>query len=225
VFYRQKPGFLKKPGFSDQGRNVSQSADQVLVVGGLKIHPELLEEVPAERCVLHECMGACCSGGVWLDKAQVATFVPYVDTIKANLPEERRDPDTWLSAPEPGEDVPPGAEIGTNVIDDPVQPGQTCCVFLRPDRKCAFQLTSQQLGLGWPGLKPFFCALYPLYVEDGEFVIDHDTEAVFPKANCRRFSSEKKPVYQIFKDEVVLVLGEEGYRELETKAKKLTRAA
>ena len=31
-----------------------------MIINGFKIHPELLQQVYAERCVLPECLGACC---------------------------------------------------------------------------------------------------------------------------------------------------------------------
>jgi hypothetical protein len=186
-----------------------------MIINGFKIHPELLEEVHAERCVLQECLGACCAGGAWLDVEQLKTIVPQVEAISANLPEDRRDPNAWFSAPAANEDVPPGAVIGTNVIDDPRRSGGTCCIFLRPDRLCALQVTSQQLGLEYPGLKPLFCALYPLQVRGDELIIDHETAENFGGATCRRACANQQPLYRVFKDEVALVLGEEGYREME----------
>jgi len=186
-----------------------------MIINGFKIHPELLAEVHTERCVLSECLGACCTGGAWLDVEQLKTIVPYAEAIKANLPEERRDPDKWFSAPSADEDSPDGAMIGTNVVDDPRRPGETCCVFLRPDRLCALQVTSQQLDLKYPGLKPLFCALYPLQVCDAEIIIDHETAENFGGATCQRTCANQQPLYRVFKEEVVLVLGEEGYRELE----------
>lgn len=190
-----------------------------MIINGLKIHPELLEIVAAERCVLHECMGACCSGGVWLDVADLKSIVLHVATIKANLPDERRDPNTWFSAPEPDETTPSGVKVGTNVIDDPGRPGLTCCVFLRPDRLCALQVTSQQLGLIGLGLKPFFCALYPICVRNDEVMLDHETERNFGGANCRRSCATPRPVYEVFAEELTLLLGEDGYRELQTQGR------
>lgn len=188
--------------------------DDALIIHSLRVQSELLEEVEAERCVLHECHGACCSGGAWLDVEQLKTIAPRVEAIQANLPDDRRDPNAWFSAPEPNEDSPEGVIVGTNVIDDPLRPGATCCVFLRPDRLCALQVTSEQLGMAYPGLKPLFCALYPLRIKDGEVGVDHDTPKVFPGATCRRFSSTKKPLYEVFKDEMILALGAEGYQQL-----------
>ena len=186
-----------------------------MIVNGFKVHPELLEEVYTERCVLNECRGACCTGGAWLDVEQLKIIVPYVEVIKANLPADRRDPNLWFSAPTAGEETPGDDLIGTNVVADPDRPGDSCCVFLRPDRLCALQLTSQQLGLDYPGLKPLFCALYPLQLRDAEICIDHDTAQNFGGANCQRPCATKQPLYQVFKVEMQLLLGEDGYRELE----------
>jgi hypothetical protein len=191
-----------------------------VIVNGYKIHPELLQNVYAERCVLRECLGACCTGGAWLDAAQLKAIVPYVEAIQANLPEERRDPNSWFSAPAADEDKPEGVAIGTNVVNDVRRPGETCCVFLRPDRRCALQVTSEQLGLEYPGLKPLFCALYPLQLRDDEIVIDHETERNFGSATCRRACATPQPLYRVFKAEVILALGEEGYRELDAAARR-----
>jgi hypothetical protein len=185
-----------------------------MIINGFKLHPELLQEVYAERCVLHECRSACCTGGAWLDVEQLKTIVPHVAAVKANLPEERRDPNAWFSAPAVDEDSPEGAILGTNVIDDLVRPGETCCVFLRPDRLCALQVTSQQLGLEYPGLKPLFCALYPLQVRDDEIVLDHETAQSFGGVLCQRASATRQPLYRIYHTELELILGEEGYEEL-----------
>jgi hypothetical protein len=185
-----------------------------MIINGFKIHPELLEEVYSERCVLHECLGACCTGGAWLDVEQLKLIVPEAEAIAANLPEERRDPNAWFSAPAIDEEAPAGAIIGTNVVDDPRRPGETCCIFLRPDRLCALQVTAEQLQLEYPGLKPVFCALYPLQVRADEIVIDHATAENFRGAVCQRACATRRPLYQVFQTELVLILGEEGYAEL-----------
>ncbi len=186
-----------------------------MIINGFKLHPELLEEIDAERCVLSECLGACCTGGAWLDVEQLKSIVPHVEAIKANLPEDRRDPDSWFSAPSADEGAPEGTLIGTNVCDDERRPGETCCVFLRPDRLCALQVTSQQLGLPYPGLKPLFCALYPLQVRSDEISIDHETAQNFGGVLCQRACARRQPVYRLFKAELIVLLSEEGYRALE----------
>ena len=190
-----------------------------MIINGFRIHPELLQEVYAERCVLQECLGVCCTGGAWLDLEQLKTIVPHVEAVKANLPEDRRDPNAWFSAPAAEEAAPEGAILGTNVVDDPRRPGETCCVFLRPDRLCALQVTSQQLGLEYPGLKPLFCALYPLQVRAGVIVVDHETELNLGGASCQRVCAARQPLYQVFQAELELILGAEGYEELRARSK------
>lgn len=145
----------------------------------------------------------------------VRTIVPHVEAIQLNLPAGRSDPNGWFSAPAADEQSPNGLVIGTNVIDDPLRPGQTCCVFLRPDRLCALQVTSHQLGLEYPGLKPLFCALYPLQVREAEIVVDHETTQNFGSATCQRVCATRQPLYRVFKEEMILILGEDGYRELD----------
>ena len=186
-----------------------------MIINGFTIHPELLQIVQAERCVLRECLGACCTGGAWLDVEQLKIIAPHVEAIKANLPEERRDPNAWFSSPAADEDSPEGAAIGTNVIDDTARPGETCCVFLRPDRLCALHVTSDQLGLAYPGLKPLFCALFPIQLHGNEIIIDHATAENFGGILCRRPGAQAQPLYRLYQPELVLLLGEEGYRELE----------
>jgi hypothetical protein len=186
-----------------------------MMINGFTIHAELLQDVYAERCVLRECLGACCTGGAWLDVEQLKLIVPHVAAIQENLPEERRDPNAWFSAPSAQEDAPEGALIGTNVIDDPQRPGETCCVFLRPDRLCALHVASDQLGLAYPGLKPLFCALFPLQVRGAEVIVDHDTAQNLGGILCRRVSAQPQPLYRLYRPELTLLLGEEGYQELE----------
>lgn len=194
---------------------MNEETEEPLMINGLRIDPILFTEVNAQRCLLDECKGACCSGGVWVDQEAVAALVPHVEAIKANMPEDRRDPDTWFSAPSPDEDFPSGIAIGTNIVDDPVRTDdRTCCIFMRHDRRCAIQVTNQQLGREWPGLKPFYCALYPIFLSKGVLSYDDETPLVFEDATCQRFCAEKQPLYKIYQEEIEMVLGAEGYAEL-----------
>ncbi|HET7087328.1 MAG TPA: hypothetical protein VFL17_01635 [Anaerolineae bacterium] len=188
--------------------------DRPLMIQGIRIDPSLLKRGAIARCEVVECMAACCTGGVWLEPGEMPRILEWAETIKRHIPPERHDESTWFSAGEPDENMPRGHEMGTTTVNDPMRPGQTCCVFLRSDRKCALQVVSEECHLGWPGLKPFFCAIYPLYFEDGALSMDEDTPLDFEGGGCQRVAPEIRPMYRIYREEAILILGEDGYREL-----------
>ncbi|HEY4689279.1 MAG TPA: DUF3109 family protein [Anaerolineae bacterium] len=188
--------------------------DESLIIGGIRIDPKVLRPMPIERCALKECQAACCSGGVWVESKHVARILESAEIVKPVLPPERRDESQWFSPGEPDENWPLGYEQGTTTVDDPARPGQTCCVFLRPDRKCALQVASEAHRLGWPGLKPYFCAIYPLYHEHDAMTVDDETPLDFPGGGCQRPAAQARPLYEVYREEAILILGEDGYREL-----------
>ena len=185
-----------------------------LIINGLRIDPSVLRSAPLQRCAVVECQAACCSGGVWLDAGHMPRILEWAGVIKQALPPDRRDESQWFSEIEDDPDFASGRCTGTNTVDDPQRPGKTCCVFLRPDRKCALQVVSHQHGLGWPGLKPFYCAIYPLVVSGKTLTLDEETALDFEGGGCQQPCAESRPIYQIYRDETVLLLGEEGYQQL-----------
>jgi hypothetical protein len=185
--------------------------DGSLIVNGIRIDPDVLRKDGVRRCAEVNCVAACCSDGVWLREDEAPHILAWADTIKACLPAERHDESTWF---EQGNN-----ELGTASVDDPLRPDDTCCVFLQPDRKCALQVVSQAHSLGWPGLKPYYCALYPLYFENGVLLVDDATPLNVTGAMCRQAKPPRRAMYKLYKEEAKLVLGEDGYRELCEKAK------
>lgn len=181
-----------------------------LIINGIRIDPGVLREDAVRRCGDVKCVGACCSDGVWLCEEEAPRILEWAGAIKACLPPDRHDQSIWFERRDD--------EVGTAAVADPLRPNQTCCVFLQTDRKCALQVVSQANNLGWPGLKPYYCALYPLYTEDDTLLVDRITPRNVTGAMCRHAKPPKQPVYKLFRDEMVLVLGEDGYRELCEKA-------
>lgn len=181
-----------------------------LVIKGIRIESKVLQKRNVRPCGEGKCIAACCSGGVWLREDEAPRILEWADAIKACLPADRHDHSKWFESGKDDEEE----EIGTSTVDDPVRPGQHCCVFLQPDRKCSLQVVSQENNLGWPGIKPFYCATYPFYTEDDALMVDDETPLKFKGAACRRPSSDKRPLYEIYKMEAILALGEDGYREL-----------
>jgi hypothetical protein len=77
------------------------------------------------------------------------------------------------------------------------------------DHLCALQVTSERLGLGWPGLKPLDCALYPLTIEAGMVRYDEATTAANPHATCQRpqVGQVRRPRSAVFASELDLAIG------------------
>ena len=183
-------------------------------MNGPRIDPSILQLAAAQRCAPAECQAACCTGGVWLDADHGQRILAWAEAIKPFLPPDRRDPSKWFAEDEADDDFPSGRCVGTSIVDDPQRPGKTCCVFLRRDRKCALQVASSAHGLGWPGLKPYFCAIYPMTIKDNTLMMDDETPRDFEGGSCRRPAPELRPLYHVYREEVTLALGEEGYRAL-----------
>lgn len=181
--------------------------DSSLIINGISIDPSVLRKESVHRCALVQCMADCCSGGVWLKDEEVPPIRKWAGAVKACLPSDRHDDSKWFEKEEK-------EGYATQTVDDPKRPDETCCVFLQLDRKCALQAVSNAHNLGWPGIKPFYCAIYPLYFEDGVLSIDDETELDEETAMCRRFTPGPRAMYELYPDEAALILGEEGYREL-----------
>jgi hypothetical protein len=191
--------------------------DDALVINGIRISPGILRKKAVRRCSEIKCLAACCTDGVWLLDDEAPRILEWADAIKACLPPDRHDESQWF---EQGK-----GELGTIPVKDPVRPDDTCCVFLQPDRKCALQVVSRANNLGWPGIKPYYCTLYPLYVEDDELLLDNVTHLNVNGAMCRAEKPPRQEVCKLFPDELTLVLGEEGFRELCEKAESSKKPA
>lgn len=188
--------------------------DGSLMINGIRVRRDVRCTGVVHPCgaVDNSCVGACCSGGVWFKSEEEGERIrAWAKEIKARIPADRHDESEWFERED--------GEVGTRAVSDPLRPGQTCCVFQQTDRKCALQIVSQQNQLGWPGIKPFYCAIFPLYYEDGVMSIDDETTSEMDDAACRRLAPQQRPVFELYPDEAILILGEDGYRELREKAR------
>lgn len=185
--------------------------DGSLIIKGIRVNRDVLRKDAVQACTIGQCTAVCCSTGVWLKTEEVPRILEWGEAIKAYLPPDRHDESKWFLSSKPDDDQP--AELGTSTVADPLRSGKTCCVFLQTNRKCALHIASQVNNLGWPGLKPYFCAIYPLFFEEGELSVD-DSPLDSESASCRRFTNGVGAIYEMYRDEAILILGEEGYREL-----------
>lgn len=190
-----------------------------ITIRGHQIAPSLLEAQPICRCDIAVCQARCCSDGVWVDSGQAGRIVEHAGLIAPLLPPDRRDPAGWFAEPYVDPHAPSGRYIGTTTVADSTHPNGSTCVFLRPeDRFCAIQAASIANGLEPWALKPYYCCLFPLVDEwDGQaarLLLDSDNDLFERGGGCRAQSQQARPVFQVYAEEVALVLGVDGYRDL-----------
>ncbi len=188
-----------------------------LMINGRAVHPDLLEARPLSRCDLAECQSYCCNGGVWIHTSQVDDILAHQDLILPHLPPDRRDPSKWFDGVvEPDIDYPEAGDCtGTSVVIDPTHPAGQTCIFLNAERLCVLQKAGMEAGEHPWRFKPFYCALHPLGLGLNMLELEEDSEVYKEGGSCSRPSGELIPLYQLFDVETKLVLGEDGYAQLD----------
>lgn len=174
------------------------------------LNPRLLHSEAIQRCVLSECKGACCLHGVWIDRAEREEILAQADLIAEAMPQTLRDPEVWFdSRVEPDPFSHSGEVFHSNVLPDPAHYGRTACVFLREDFKCALQVAGQSAGLHPWRLKPFYCILHPLDLdEEGRITLDSSQELLAEEGSCLRPAEAGIPLLETFEAELTYLLGD-----------------
>ena len=192
-----------------------------MIINDFIINERLLEKKQITRCQLATCKGGCCADGVWLDVEQAERILDHAEMIKPFMPEDRRDQSTWFAELHDDDpSFPSGKYTGTTTVTDAAHPSGSCCRFLRPqDHFCAIQFASVQNGLKPWDLKPLYCCLYPVVDEyEGEvktLTLDSDNDLFSRGGGCHdSCAGEPTAMFQVYAEEVSIMLGVEGYREL-----------
>ncbi len=192
---------------------------EFIKVGKLRVDSRLIESRSVARCRLEECRASCCGHGVYVDSAHAARIVQEAELVKPYMPADRRDVDGWFDdLVESDTNFPSGYRVGSKVIPDLQHVAHTRCVFLRSDNHCALQVASIAQGRHPWDLKPFFCALYPIVVRGDAVQLDDENDIYALGGTCQRAELVYAPLYELFKDELILALGHEGYGQLCLKA-------
>lgn len=194
---------------------------KIMNIKGYDIHPNLLEQKNMTRCQIAHCKSSCCAHGVWLDVTQADAIRQHAEMIAPFLPQDRRDTNKWFDELHVDEKAfPSGQYTGTCTVAASQHPSGRSCVFLRPeDYHCAIQAACVANGLDSWALKPYYCCLFPVVDDyDGDkktLMLDADNELFAAGGGCHRACADvTQPVFQIYAEEISLVLGGDGYREL-----------
>lgn len=181
------------------------------------VHPRLLQSEPLRRCRLENCRGACCLHGSWVDRLEAVAILDAAAHIQPHLLPERRNPATWFDdRREPDRHALSGEVWHTSVWPQPDHYGGTACVFWRPeDARCALQVAAVQAGWHPWRLKPFYCILHPLDLDEaGRITLDETAALLDEPASCLRPAARAVPLIETFTEELRYLLGERGYERL-----------
>ncbi len=180
------------------------------------VSPRLLAREPVQRCDFPRCGGACCVHGVWVDLQEIAAIRQAAALIRPHLPADARSIPWFQEREEPDPHALSGRVRQTTVLPRAEHPLGQACVFWRPqDAKCALQVAAEAQGWHPWRLKPFYCILHPLDLdEQGRITLDDTSALLTTPGSCLRPAAEPQPLVQIFAPELRWFLGETAFRRL-----------
>jgi len=175
-----------------------------LTIKGYQISEELFTRGFEEGSGPCTCSSACCEGGVWVDLAERDRILQHKDLVRRHM-DSTQNPDEreWFDADileDP--DFPSGRAVATRVANNK-------CAFLDRFGRCSAQLAASAEGMDRWALKPLYCALYPIYVENG--LIGFDDLLQDESDCCSAREQFSVPLFEACHQELTHLLGEDGY--------------
>lgn len=179
----------------------------------LTISPRMHIPETLQRCKLHECQGACCAFGVWIDLLEKERIIEFAEIVQSCMdPINYNLGDWFLGEIEMDSFTLSGKVIHTRLVSRNLPFKRDTCIFLRTDHKCALQVASERLGKHPWYLKPFYCVLHPLDLNDnGQVTLDHTKLILQEEKSCLRYSEKLNTPIEIFEDELRFLLGDSKY--------------
>jgi len=179
----------------------------------LTISPRMFIPETLQRCKLQECHGTCCAFGVWIDLQEKDRINEFAEIVQSCMDPTKFDQGDWfLSEIEMDSFTLSGRVIHTRLVSRKHPFKRNTCIFLRSDHKCALQVASEKLGRHPWFLKPFYCVLHPLDLNDnGQITLDHTKILLEEERSCLRYSEKLNSPIEIFEEELRFLLGDSTY--------------
>lgn len=154
------------------------------------------------------CTSLCCEGGVHVDVSERDRILAHAPIIRRHMDAtQRADSDAWFEGSETADgDFPSGRCVSTRLI-------RGKCAFLDGSGRCTLQIAATAERMDRWALKPTFCVLYPITIQDGAVRCDDLLQD--EQACCSADARYDIPVFRACRDELVHLLGAEGYDHLE----------
>jgi hypothetical protein len=181
---------------------------ELLSIQGYQVSAELFSTGYAAGSGPCNCSSNCCARGAYVDLAERDRILAHAELIKPHLDDtQNRDAAHWFEAEtKPDKDYASGTCIGTAVIADK-------CALLDGQGRCSIQVAMVAAGKDRWTLKPLYCVLFPLEVVD--HVIRFDATFQNQRACCSVQSTFQVPLFQACREELVHLLGEDGFALLQ----------
>jgi hypothetical protein len=186
----------------------------LLRINGLTVSDELFTKGFARGQGPCNCTSWCCEGGVYTDLKERDRILEHKEMIKRYMDEtQSRDEREWFEEEEhEDKDFPSGRCQGTEEINRK-------CAFLDKNGRCSIQLAATEEGMDRWTLKPLYCILFPIEVSDHVLAFDEMLQDDQP---CCTIQEEfDVPLFRACRDELVHLVGEDGYRHMEEHYAKL----
>jgi hypothetical protein len=151
------------------------------------------------------CSAKCCSGGVYIDLTEKEKILSFKEQIIQEMDETQNlDISSWFDD-EIIEDTDfySGKCICTKTFHDK-------CVFLNKEKLCVLQVVSTKFGYHKWFLKPFFCILFPLTIEENTITFD-DYQNGNEKC-CSILNDFCISLYEACQEEIGFLFGEESHK-------------
>jgi len=181
--------------------------DPLPEVKGYKISPELFATGVLQGAGPCTCSAVCCQGGVYADIAEREKILAYSHLVMKYMDETQpRDIREWFDKEEADDpDFPSGRCVGTAEYNNK-------CAFLDGENRCTLQVAAVQEGMDRWTLKPLFCILYPIEISGRTIRFDDLLQG--EQSCCTVTSGYETPLFEACKDELVHILGEEGFEDV-----------
>jgi len=186
-----------------------------------RVNPRMLLSEPMQRCKLHDCHGACCVFGVWVDQREMEDILANASLIAPFMNPGTENPADWFASYQDHDEFRPSKlVVHTAVETRPEHYGGTACIFMHADGKCTLQLAAVNNNMHQWRFKPYYCILHPLDLDDeGRITVDETDLLVEEEGSCLRRAEENIPLIKTFEEELRYLLGDKMYEELEAIAK------
>jgi Fe-S-cluster containining protein len=161
------------------------------------VDPRLLRARFAAGCDTRRCNAACCRTGVWLDVAERDRILAHAERVRRVMERgQPRDTRRWFSRRSVTDaDFPSGRAVHTRVVNGG-------CVFLDGEGRCVLQKASA----AGPRLKPFFCAAFPITIDQGVLTLDDHEHRSRPEC-CASRRDGPLTVFDVCRQELRHTLG------------------